>query len=130
MNKVPLFIVVGSLAALSGCVINVGGHEDSEDWLTEQRANQRAIQGLEIGMDRARVESRMGSPDFNEAFVRGGEEYRVLWYRTHRVDDDGRTTKDETTPLVFVDGQLVGWGDSAVDHATGPASMADGESYD
>jgi len=30
----------------------------------------------------------------------------------------GRTTKDETTPLVFVDGELVGWGESAIEYAT------------
>jgi hypothetical protein len=42
----------------------------------------------------------------------------VLLYRTRLVREDGRTTRDETTPLVFVDGELVGWGESAVENAT------------
>jgi hypothetical protein len=37
----------------------------------------------------------------------------VLFYRTHRRDGDGVTTKDECTPLVFKNGLLIGWGDAA-----------------
>jgi hypothetical protein len=36
---------------------------------------------------------------------------QVLYYRTRRVDDDGITTKNECTPLVFINNELVGWGE-------------------
>jgi hypothetical protein len=34
-----------------------------------------------------------------------------LFYRTQRKHSDGETTRDETTPLVFRDNRLIGWGD-------------------
>ena len=63
------------------------------------------------------VVADLGDPDFTDAFARGDSEYVVLRYRTQRVKGDGITTRDETTPLVFVDGNLVGWGESAIEHA-------------
>ncbi|HET8817399.1 MAG TPA: DUF3192 domain-containing protein, partial [Pseudidiomarina sp.] len=56
----------------------------------------------------------LGTPNFSELWTVDGDKYRVLYYRTHRVDSDGETTKDECTPLVFVNGSLVGTGDLAV----------------
>ena len=46
----------------------------------------------------------------SEAFMDDGEEVRVLFYRTNHKHSDGETTRDETTPLVFRNDQLVGWG--------------------
>jgi hypothetical protein len=43
-----------------------------------------------------------------------GATYQVLYYRTHRTHSDGETTKDETTPLVFKDSALIGWGMDAL----------------
>ena len=37
--------------------------------------------------------------------------------RTHRTHSDGDTTRDETTPLVFEDGKLVGIGERAAAEA-------------
>jgi len=51
--------------------------------------------------------------DFNELFEKQDGTYRVLYYRTQKTMGDGITTKDECTPLVFRNGELVGWGDSA-----------------
>ena len=64
------------------------------------------------------MEERLGEPDLVESFLRDGEEFVVLRYRTHRQRGDGETTRDETTPVVFVDGNVVGWGDSAIEYAT------------
>lgn len=45
----------------------------------------------------------------------------ILRYRTHHRHSDGETTRDETTPLVFVDGTLAAWGEaSLVDYAAEP----------
>jgi hypothetical protein len=35
---------------------------------------------------------------------------KVLWYYTSVKCDNGRIENDELTPLLFVDGKLVGWG--------------------
>ena len=71
-----------------------------------------------VGCDEISVRGEFGKPDFNESFMRKGKEFVVLYYRTRHVESDGITTKDETTPLVFVDGALVGWGESALENAT------------
>lgn len=115
-----ILLIAGlSVFTLAGCVIHVDTSDDEEDWATVQRANERTIRSLELerGIDSVRAE--MGKPDFIEAFSRQGDEFTVLFYRTHRTKGDGRTTKDETTPLVFVNGKLVGWGEAAIEHATG-----------
>ena len=106
------------LIALAGCVIAVNSPDGEDGWNSRQQRNERAINHLELGRSRASVEAQLGEPDFVDAFQRNGEKFNVLYYRTHRVHGDGRTTRDETTPLVFVDGNLVGWGKSAIDHAT------------
>jgi hypothetical protein len=73
---------------------------------------------LRMGADISSVDAKLGAPDFSEAFTRNGQEVRIYHYRTHRRHADGKTTKDETTPLVFVDDQLVGWADTAVQQVT------------
>ena len=119
MNK-PLRLLTLAFAALflSGCVISIDGDwEDDEHWAKRQRENREAIADLELGLRRATVEERLGTPDFVEAFVRGADEFEVLYYRNHRSHGDGETTRDQTTPLVFVGGDLVGLGDTAVEFA-------------
>jgi len=56
----------------------------------------------------------MGQANFSEAYETDGNQYQILYYRTHRVDSDGETTKDETTPLVFKNQRLIGWGQDAL----------------
>lgn len=114
-------VILLALFSLGGCVISVNDHDGSDGsygWKQRQERNERAINHLELGRSRVSIESQMGDPDFVESFVRNGNNFTVLYYRTRRTHDDGQTTRDETTPLVFVDGKLVGWGDSAIDHAT------------
>lgn len=75
------------------------------DWEAQQAANKAVIDGLEAGATRASVTARLGEPDFAD---RHGN-VAVLSYRTHVDRMDNRTTREETTPLVFVDGRLVSW---------------------
>lgn len=110
--------------ALGGCYISVrdGGAEDgigdeTGDWRRRQQRNAEAVSHLELGRRLGSVIDEMGPPDMTESFVRGGQEFRVLFYRTRLVHEDGRLTRDETTPLVFANGQLVGWGETAIDNA-------------
>ena len=60
------------------------------------------------------VREQLGNPEFSEAIRREDQDYQVLRYRTHHRHSDGETTEDETTPLVFEDGVLIGWGESVV----------------
>ncbi|GAB4187064.1 MAG: hypothetical protein Tsb002_12080 [Wenzhouxiangellaceae bacterium] len=103
-----------SCLLLSACIVNVDDHYDEPDWRERQRENHARIQQLELGLGIDQVYQRMGPADITEAFVADEREYHVLRYRTQQRHGDGETTVDETTPLLFVDGRLVGWGERAV----------------
>lgn len=120
MKTARQFVLLGvAVAMLSGCVIKVDTDDwEGDNWRHRQDRNERTISRLELGRDVNSVKDELGKPDFTESFIRNGDEYIVLFYRTRRMDGDGRTTRDETTPLVFVGGELVGWGDSAIENAT------------
>ena len=103
------------LSTLSGCVIVAGDHEwDDSSWQSQQRENRETISELELQTERSKIISKMGAPSFSDAFVKEGDEYRVLYYRTQHTRSDGETTRDETTPLVFKNDKLVGWGNDVL----------------
>lgn len=121
MNRfIQLFATVLLATSLNGCVIAIGNDafDADEDWQVRQERNAAYIRHLDLGRSVASIESELGAPDFVESFQRDGDVFRVLYYRTQRIHDDRRTTMDETTPLVFVDRDLIGWGVSAIDKAT------------
>lgn len=114
-----LTILVALVTLLQGCVIAVNTDDFEEDsWFSKQTHNAEYIKNLQLGVSEAEIREELGEPGFTESFQRDGDSFRVLFYRTEHHNHDGRTTRDETTPLVFVDGALVGWGDSAIEHAT------------
>lgn len=123
MRRIAMVFLVSLITlATAGCVISVNDDDgwsskDDDGWQQRQRRNRDAIEQLELGRTQDSVTAELGAADLSEAFVRDGREYQVLFYRTHREHKDGRTNRDETTPLVFVDGLLVGWGESAVANA-------------
>jgi hypothetical protein len=102
---------------MSGCVISIDddGYSSNSGWKSEQRQNKQDIAKLNLGQSKDSVVDRMGRADFNEALQKDGTQYQLLWYRTHHVDSDGETTKDECTPLVFKNNELIGWGNTALD---------------
>ncbi|MDQ7049963.1 MAG: DUF3192 domain-containing protein [Enterobacterales bacterium] len=103
------------LVSLSGCIV-VGGDSwrDDEHWKQRQSQNRETIAALELGATRQSIVSQLGAPDLSEAFSRGQDQFRVLYYRTSHKHSDGNTTKDETTPLIFKNDLLVGWGNEAL----------------
>lgn len=104
---------------LQGCVIAVNTDDfEDESWFSKQTHNAEVIENLGLGASETEIRDELGEPNFTESFKREGYTYRILFYRTSHHAHDGVTTRDETTPLVFVDGELVGWGDSAIEHAT------------
>ena len=120
MRTIFTLALLGTMLALGGCVINVNADHDEEEsnWKSKQQSNARAISAMEIGRSKIEIEAELGTADFNDAFEGSGGTYRVLFYRTRHLHSDGRTTRDETTPIVFHNGNVVGWGDSALAHYT------------
>lgn len=119
MKKGLLAIVLPLTLSLGGCVIVAGGDRDwdSDSWEDRQEDNRFQISQLSIGADRSSVVSTLGKPDFSESFTHDNTVYQVYYYRTHKSKGDGKTTKDETTPVVFVGNSLFGWGNTALDQA-------------
>lgn len=109
--------------SLTGCIIVstdegheadwISSYDSSSDWKQEQRVNKQRIAKLEVGDSFSSVREEMGTPEFNEAFTEDGKNYQVIFYRTNHKRSDGETTKDECTPLIFVDGVLESWGNKA-----------------
>jgi len=118
LNTLSRFALVATLSALvTGCIYVDGEYVDRDDWRDAQDHNREAISQLKLGTASRDVVADLGTPDDSEAFTDNGAEVRVLFYRTTRRHADGETSRDETTPLVFRDGLLVGWGKEAYRNA-------------
>ena len=111
------FSVAAFLAVfMSGCIV-VGDRDhwhDDNDWRAHQKENREIISTFDIGTSRSQVLTQLGAPDFSEAFQHSDDDYRVLFYRTQHRHSDGDTTIDETTPLVFKNDRLIGWGEDSL----------------
>ncbi|MEC4727032.1 DUF3192 domain-containing protein [Shewanella sp. D64] len=108
-----VFVGVASLG-LSGCVINLGESDSGwNSWEQTQSANRDNLTKLNLGMSQDQVKVLMGDADFYEAYIQNEKEVHVLFYRTQRTKEDGKTTKDECTPVVISNNAVVGWGEKA-----------------
>ncbi|WP_417657709.1 DUF3192 domain-containing protein [Pseudidiomarina aestuarii] len=121
MRKTQVAGLAAALVAaltLQGCIVVADGDgsysSSSDSWQKQERENRKVIASLDEGATINGIENQLGTPNFSELWTVDGDTYRVLYYRTHRTASDGETTKDECTPLVFVNGSLVGTGDLAV----------------
>ena len=113
-NTLRITALLTLAGLLSGCIVVNGKGGWIAEWELEQEENRRIISELDIGTSRDAVVAQLGTPNFSEAFTSEGEEYRVLFFRTQRRHSDGDTTRNETTPLVFKDDHLIGWGDDVL----------------
>jgi len=114
-----VILIPALVSSLSGCVIAVGSDrfESDDDWAGRAKANNRSILSMDIGRSMESIVNEMGNPDITEAFQREEKTVHIYYYRTQHLRSDYRTTKDEATPLVFIDGVLVGWGETAIENA-------------
>ena len=121
--KKGIIAVILAGTMLSGCVLSIDddgwNHGDNSDkrssWSQIEENNREKIGDLSVGASIDSVRRKMGIPDFDELVVKNGKEHRILFYRTQRNKSDGSTTKDECTPLIFVNGELNGFGQTALD---------------
>ncbi len=112
-----LLLIAPLTLGLTGCIIVADGdgkyndmnisHEDRE------YENRKKIARLDLATGYNEAYEMFGVADFNETYEKDGDKVQVLYYRTHRKNADGMTTKDECTYLHFVAGKLVGTGSGA-----------------
>ncbi len=112
LGKAKAMMVLSSALTLllSGCIITVKDGDYHKGWEQRQTDNREIISDLAVGTSLTEVKKEMGIPDDSESLVINGTQYKVLYYRTHHNHEDGKTTRDETTPLIFKDNVLIGWG--------------------
>lgn len=90
-------------------------------------ANKENLKKLSVGMEKSAALQVMGTEPSRGLFMwidnpyrdetvtaKDGKHYEVLYYYTDMKQRDDKITDDELTPLIFQDGKLVGWGDSAL----------------
>jgi hypothetical protein len=121
MKALLLTSLLAGTFLLSGCVISIDDDNDDgyrvstgSSWEKSEARNRQFIATANTGVSKASVVDKLGAADFNEMINNNGDSVQVLYYRTQRVDDDGITTKNECTPLVFVNNELVGWGEMSL----------------
>ncbi|MFT5282364.1 MAG: hypothetical protein ACJA0G_000261 [Kangiellaceae bacterium] len=115
--KKGLLAIVLSGVLLSGCVISIDRDHDYDNgtsWREIEKENRQKIIDLLPGTAISAVRLSMGTPAFDELIVKGDKEHRVLFYRTQLTEGDGITSKDECTPILFVNGKLIGFGEMAL----------------
>ncbi|GAA5190546.1 DUF3192 domain-containing protein [Ferrimonas gelatinilytica] len=124
MKKTILAATLAAMAitSLSGCVVKVGGDggwdaDHLSSWEKQQERNRKNLAQISLGMTVDQVRVIMGTADFNEVYQKDQGVVQVLYYRTHRLHGDGVTEKEECTPVVFRDGAVTGWGETAVNLA-------------
>ncbi len=106
-----MFTALATAVSLTGCIIvNDENGWNRDSWEHDQENNREAIAMLDIGMQREEVLDRLSAPEFSESYSHNGEQIRVLFFRTQHRHSDGETSRDETTPLVFRNDTLIGWG--------------------
>jgi hypothetical protein len=104
-----------SLLAFLGVLLLAVEIGITTDMITGESIKERIYELLtNLNDSRQSVVEQLGAPDFSEAFSKKDDSYRVLFYRTQHEHSDGETTKDETTPLVFKNDRLIGWGQDAL----------------
>ncbi|MBQ4832871.1 DUF3192 domain-containing protein [Pseudoalteromonas sp. MMG010] len=120
--KKLLLIAALSTVFLNGCVIAVSDGEAETHWATgkhdswqeHHKFNREAIANLPLKYQYQDVLAQLKTPDFTDLLLKDGNTYQVLYYATNSIHSDGKTSKDECTPLVFKNNELIGVGDIAL----------------
>jgi len=113
-NLTKLSTTLIAISVLSGCVFIHSSDDTDKHWQQVQKKNRQAISQLSLNTTRSQIELQLGLPNFTEAFIKEDQEYRVFYYRTSRQHHDNVTSKGETTPLIFKNNKLIGWGHDAL----------------
>ncbi|MDP5031448.1 MAG: DUF3192 domain-containing protein [Paraglaciecola sp.] len=115
-NKIAIRIGIGVLLYgffVVAVLLFYPDKPEDMDWKDREEYNKIQIAKIELGLNKQDILALLGNPDITEAKRLADKEMQVMFYRTQHKQADGITTQDECTPLLFVDGQLIAWGDSA-----------------
>ncbi|GAA5214243.1 DUF3192 domain-containing protein [Corallincola platygyrae] len=98
----------------------MSSYPENMEWEDRQEFNRSYINSLSLDkpIRQSTIIEALGSPDIAEAIKFEDYTYQVVFYRTQRVTSDDKTTKDECTPLLFKDGELVAFGEGAYERFT------------
>jgi|SRR3989344_493397 len=120
--------IIPILLVLAGCS---NFYLESSDLLRAQ--NKEYVQKLSTGMRKDVAKEIMGTDPAKGLFMwidnpyrtetltgKDGKVYEVLYYYTDLKQRDDKITDDELTPLVFQDGNLIGWGYPFLDQRVPP----------
>lgn len=118
--KKALLIAALTAPFLTGCVIAVSDGEaethwagdSSTSWQKHHKSNREIIANLALDTPYQTVLNKLSTPNFTELLKQDDGVYQVLFYATHSIHSDSKTTKDECTPLVFKNDKLIGVGDT------------------
>ncbi|MCL1066492.1 DUF3192 domain-containing protein [Shewanella olleyana] len=88
---------------------------EDRSWQERQEFNHQMLSEINIGQTIEAIRGKMGRADFTEAKATDEANFQIMFYRTHHVKSDGKTTRDECTPLLFKDGELIAWGQETYD---------------
>lgn len=117
-KKVVIYLLIGLLGYIvfAGSVMLFYQDDPTGMELADrQEFNRKYLATLSLTKPtvKAAVIAYLGSPDITEAKKVDEAIVQVLFYRTRQIKGDGITTKDECTPLLFLDGLLIAMGDDA-----------------
>ncbi len=115
MKSKTLVIIGGLFAAyiafVAVVVLVYDPSPDDMNWEDRQLYNSQRLTELHLGQDINEVSGMFSKADFAEAKSVNDTQWQVFFFRTHQVASDGKTTKDECTPLIFKDNKLIAWGE-------------------
>ena len=86
--------------------------DSSTSWQKHHKNNREVIANLALDTPYQTVLNKLSTPNFTELLKQDDGVYQVLFYATHSIHSDSKTTKDECTPLVFKNDKLIGVGDT------------------
>ncbi|WP_434928773.1 DUF3192 domain-containing protein [Shewanella sp. HL-SH8] len=98
---------------------------EDREWDDRQAYNNQKMSELSFGQPREDIIKIFGSADFVEAKTAIDGQYQLLFYRTHHVQSDGITTRDECTPLLFKNNILIAWGTETLQQYLASTIFAD-----
>ena len=79
----------------------------------ENEKNRSTMLLVDLGMSKAEILKLMGTPRLTEAYTLNGKAV-IMWFYLAReqgiAQDEYRFSRHELTPIVFEDGNVVGWG--------------------
>ncbi len=117
-SKIAVYMFFGALGYIvfAGSVMLFYQDDPARmDLIARQEFNLKYFDTLSLDKQTARhsMIDYLGPPDITEAKRVKGVIYQVLFYRTRNIKSDGITSKDECTPLLFLNGLLIAWGNDA-----------------